>query len=195
MLGIYMAKKSKTDTAATPTPPIPGGAPIRLAKTGIMGKIDDVVQNLNTSKAFAGLMIIILNIGSRFVTIKLSKSMEAYLKYTFSKQILIFAIAWMGTRDIYIALIVTTIFTICMEYLFNEESRFCCLPENFTNYHIELLDKDPEKQKDATGAGVIKPTNQITDKDIENAKAVLEKAGLIKPQASTFGDYSAFVPQ
>jgi len=191
-----MAKKPKTNTAAAaPNPPIPGGAPIRLAKTGIMGKIDDVVQNLNTSKAFAGLMIIILNIGSRFVTIKLSKSMEAYLKYTFSKQILIFAIAWMGTRDIYIALIVTAIFTICMEYLLNEESRFCCLPENFTNYHIELLDKDPEKQKDATGVGVIKPTNQITDKDIENAKAVLEKAGLIKPQASTFGDYSAFVPQ
>lgn len=189
-------KKNKTNTSAAPNPPIPGGAPIRLAKTGIMGKIDDVVQNLNTSKAFAGLMIIILNIGSRFVTIKLSKSMEAYLKYTFSKQILIFAIAWMGTRDIYIALIVTAIFTICMEYLFNEESRFCCLPENFTNYHIELLDKDPEKQKDATGAVVIKPTDQITDKDIENAKAVLEKAGLIKAPASspTSGDYSKFIP-
>ena len=92
-------------------------------------------------------MIIILNIGSRFVTIKLSKSMEAYLKYTFSKQILIFAIAWMGTRDIYIAFIVMIIFTICTEYLFNEESRFCCLSENFTNYHIELLENN-EKKKD-----------------------------------------------
>jgi len=172
-------KKNKTNTAAAPNPPIPGGAPIRLAKTGFMGKIDDVVQNLNTSKAFAGLMIIILNIGSRFVTIKLSKSMEAYLKYTFSKQILIFAIAWMGTRDIYIALIVTAIFTICMEYLFNEESRFCCLPENFTNYHIDLLEKDPEKQK-GVATGVTNPTDQITDKDIENAKAVLEKAGLYR---------------
>ena len=61
--------------------------------------IHDNVQDLNKSKVFAGLMIITLNIASRFVTIKLSKSMESYLKYTFSKQILIFAIAWMGTRD------------------------------------------------------------------------------------------------
>jgi hypothetical protein len=127
---------------ATPTAP-----KLKFSKNDIIGNIDKVVQNLNTSKIFAGLMIIILNIGSRFVTIKLSKSMEAYLKYTFSKQILIFAIAWMGTRDIYIAFIVMIIFTICTEYLFNEESRFCCLSENFTNYHIELLENN-EKKKD-----------------------------------------------
>jgi len=126
------------------TPPAPK---LKFSKNDIIGNIDKVVQNLNTSKIFAGLMIIILNIGSRFVTIKLSKSMEAYLKYTFSKQILIFAIAWMGTRDIYIAFIVMIIFTICTEYLFNEESRFCCLSENFTNYHIELLENN-EKKKD-----------------------------------------------
>ena len=59
------------------------------------------VTMLNGSKIFAGFMIIMLNISSRFVTIKLSKSVESYLKYTFSRQILIFTIAWMGTRDIY----------------------------------------------------------------------------------------------
>ena len=65
--------------------------------------IDKTIRDLNTSKIFAGLMIITLNISSRFVNIKLSKSMEGYLKHTFSKQILIFAIVWMGTRDIYIS--------------------------------------------------------------------------------------------
>ena len=98
--------------------------------------IDAVIQNLNTSKIFAGIMIIILNIGSKFVNIKLSKSIEGYLKYTFSKQILVFAIAWMGTRDVYIAIIITILFTIFNEYLFNEESKMCCLTETFTNYHF-----------------------------------------------------------
>ena len=46
--------------------------------------INDQVQVLNNSKIFAGIMIIILNIASRFVNIKLSKSMESYLKHTFS---------------------------------------------------------------------------------------------------------------
>ena len=97
------------------------------------------IQSLNNSKLFAGLMIIILNISSKFVNVKLSKTMEAYLKYTFSRQILIFAIAWMGTRDIYIAFIVSILFMIFMDYLFNEESAFCCLPETFKDYHINLL--------------------------------------------------------
>ena len=64
------------------------------------------VQNVNQSKLFAGLIIITLNISSKFVTIKLSKTVESYLKHTFSRDVLVFAIAWMGTRDIYIALII-----------------------------------------------------------------------------------------
>ena len=106
----------------------------------MIGYVHNHISALNSSKMFAGLMIIVLNIASRFVTIKLSKSMESYLKYTFSRQILIFAIAWMGTRDIYIALIISTIFMICMDFLFNEDSRFCCLPEKFTTYHSDLFD-------------------------------------------------------
>lgn len=118
------------------------------------------VQSLNNSKLFAGLMIITLNIASKFVTFKLSKTMESYLKFTFSKQILVFAMAWMGTRDIYIAFIITLLFTICMEYLFHEESAFCCLPEHFTDYHISLLDE----------------SNIVTDDDIKLAKEVLDRA-------------------
>lgn len=103
--------------------------------------LNNNVAMLNQSKVFAGLMIIILNISSKFVTIRLSKTMESYLKYTFSRNILIFTIAWMGTREIYIATLITIIFIICIDYLFNEESPFCCLSEKFTNYHIELLEQ------------------------------------------------------
>jgi hypothetical protein len=109
------------------------------------------VKIMNNSKLFAGLMIIILNVSSKFVTIKLSKSMEAYLKYTFSRNILIFAIAWMGTRDIYIALAITFLFIVFMDYLFNEDSPYCCLPHEFTHYHLNLAesmttnDKKPEE--------------------------------------------------
>jgi hypothetical protein len=132
----------------------------------LLNKFNNNVQLVNSSKIFAGLMIIILNISSKFVNIKLSKSIESYLKNTFSKQILVFAIAWMGTRDIYIALIITIIFIVCVDYLFNEESKFCCLPESFTNYHLELLDD-----------------NKVTDDDIKKATEILEKA---KKQKETY---------
>ena len=74
--------------------------------------LNEHISRINDSKIFAGLMIITLNIASRFVTIKLGKSMESYLKYTFSKYLLVFTIAWMGTRDIYIAFTIMLIFII-----------------------------------------------------------------------------------
>lgn len=122
-----------------------------------MGKgIHESIDAANKSKVFAGLMIITLNIASKFVTIKLSKSMESYLKYTFSKQILVFAIAWMGTRDIYTAFVIMLAFTLSIDYLFNEDSQFCILPETFTNYHRDLIDND--------------------DDEVEKAKKIVENA-------------------
>ena len=125
----------------------------------IFSYLHNNIQSVNNSKIFAGLMIITLNITSRFVNIKLSKTMESYLKFTFSKQILVFAIAWMGTRDIYIALLITGLFVLFTEYLFHEESSLFVLPEEFTERHLDLLEKDV-----------------VTEEEIIKAKAVLEKA-------------------
>ena len=119
-------------------------------------QVHDYVLHLNNSKIFAGFMIIILNIASRFVNFKFSKSVEMYLKHTLSKLIVVFAIAWMGTRDIYIAIFITILFSIFIDYVFNEDSPFCCLPESFTNYHLDL--------------------DKVSDEDIKKAKEVLEKA-------------------
>lgn len=116
---------------------------------------------INQSKIFAGLMIITINIASKFVNFKLSKTTESYLKYTFSRDILIFAIMWMGTRDVIIAGGMTLLFIIVMDFLLNENSFFCCLPESFTEYHINKLDEHSVK---------------ISEDDIKNVELVLEKA-------------------
>ena len=58
------------------------------------------LKSLNNSKFFAGVVMIMLNIGSKYVTVELSKSQEEYLKNNVGRQILIFAISWMGSREI-----------------------------------------------------------------------------------------------
>lgn len=126
--------------------------------TRIMKNINKTILDLNTSKAFAGIMIITLNISARFVDLKLSKSFESYLKNTFSRQVLVFAIAWMGTRDIYVSLGVVLLFTVVVDYLCNENSDFCCFSDEFKTYHIELME------------------NRISDQEIAKAKEVLKKA-------------------
>jgi hypothetical protein len=131
--------------------------------TKLFSYLHDNVQAINNSKIFAGLMIITLNIVSKFANIKLSKTLESYFKFTFSRQILVFAIAWMGTRDIYIALFITVLFVIFTEYLFHEDSMFFMLPEEFKDYHISLLENE-------------NGSDTVTEEDVRRAKEVLEKA-------------------
>lgn len=118
------------------------------------------ITALSTSKLFAGLMIILLNISSKFVTIKLSKTMESYLKYTFSRNVLIFAIAYVGSRDIYVAVFITLLFILCMDYLFNEESSLCILPESFKEYHINMIENMDNNTNDKTTPPTIDQINQ-----------------------------------
>ena len=123
------------------------------------------IQRINDSKIFAGLMIIIINIVSKYTSIGLSKTMESYLKYTFSRQLLMFSIAWMGTRDIYIAFFATIMFTLFTDYLFNEDSVFCILTENFREYHTTLNANNAYSTNDV-----------VTSEEIKKAKEVLAKA-------------------
>jgi hypothetical protein len=130
-------------------------------KKGFMGLLLNTLASLNSSKFFAGLVMILLNIGSKYITIELSKSQEQYLRNSVGRQMLIFAISWMGSHDILIALTLTAIFHVLTEHLFNEDSMFCIIPEKYRNYENILdLDKD----------------NKVTEKEIKKAKEILEKA-------------------
>ena len=142
-------------------PNINNGGGIKSAFMNVFSFINNHVMYLNNSKFFAGVMMILLNVGSKFITIQFSKSTEEYMKYLLSKQILVFAMAWMGTRDIYAALGLTAVFTILSENLFNEESALCIVPQQY-----RILDKLIDTNDDGV----------VTETELSAAIAVLEKA-------------------
>jgi hypothetical protein len=116
---------------------------------------------LNDSKFFAGVVMILLNVGSKFIPIQFSKSTEEYLKMNVTKQLLVFSMAWMGTRDIYTSLVLTAVFTVLSDHLFNEESLYCCVPEKY-----RILSKLVDENNDG----------KISEEEINNAIAILENA-------------------
>lgn len=87
-------------------------------------------NNISTSKLFLGLMMIFMNLGSRYIEIKLTKGQEMIFK-NIAREVLIFTIAFMGSRDIFIALVITAVFIILSNFVFNENSRYCVLPEKY----------------------------------------------------------------
>lgn len=115
---------------------------------------------LNNSKFFAGVVMIMLNVGSKFIQIQFSKSTEEYIKFVVGKQILVFSMAWMGTRDIYTSLGLTAIFTILSDHLLNDDSPYCVVPHS---YRIN-------KSMDVNNDGV------VSIDELSSAISVLEKA-------------------
>jgi hypothetical protein len=106
--------------------------------------VHKAVDYLNTSKYFTGLMMIMLNIGSKYITVKLSKSQEAYVRNYILRELLIFSVCWMGTRDIYTSLVLTAVFFILTQHLFNEESKYCILPKKYREFHLFDTNQDGE---------------------------------------------------
>jgi hypothetical protein len=116
---------------------------------------------INSSKLFSGMVMIILNIGSKYITVKLSKSQEAYLGGGIARQLLIFSVIWMGTRDVLVSIGMTAAFFVLTQHMFNEESPFCIIPEHIRKYE-DLLDENHD--------------GHITPGEIENAHRLLDKA-------------------
>lgn len=134
-----MSKTKKTKTSKTSSP-------------------FDFLNVLNDNKYFAGVVMLVMNIGSKYITIELSKTQEAYFRYTLGRQIIIFSILWVGTRDITISLVLTAVFILLVDYLFNENSKFCIIPEKYK-----------ELQKEVGG-------NFVTQKEVNDAIDTLKKA-------------------
>ena len=119
------------------------------------------IMSLNNSRFFAGLVMIMLNIGSKYISVNLSKNQEYYLRNYIGRVVLLFAISWMGTRDIYSSIVLTSAFIVMTEYLFNEDSKFCVLPSYLKQFN-EVLDQDED--------------NVVSEEEIQRAVKILEKA-------------------
>lgn len=159
-----------------PAPPAPPGSNISFFKNPLLFLHDHILY-LNSSKFFAGVVMIMLNVGSKFISIQFSKSTEEYLKFSLSKQLLVFAMAWMGTRDIYTALGLTAIFVVLSDHLFNEESNYCIVPHKHRILH-KLIDEN--------GNG------NISDSEINSAIITLEKAKREKQRQAQKDAYEKF---
>ena len=123
-------------------------------------KINKFAKNLNDSKLFAALALLVLNIGSKHVDIDFTPGQMVILKHTLTQQVLIFSIAWMGSKDLYTSLLVTLGFYIVFEILLNKNNMLNVLPDSL---------KKLEEEIDTNNDGVIQ------EKELEEAIKIIKK--------------------
>lgn len=116
---------------------------------------------LNNSPLLAGLAMLMLNIGSKYVELGLSKTQEQALRNGIARELLIFAMVFMATKDIILSTIMTASFIILSEYILNEDSRFCIIPSYMRRISMEI---------DLNGDSV------ISEEEQEKAIEILRKA-------------------
>jgi len=83
-----------------------------------------------SDKIFAAIILIILNVGSKNIDLTLSPAQKHIFGHEITKQLVIFSIAWVGSRDVKSALLVTCIYIIVVDVLMNSKNKFNLLPES-----------------------------------------------------------------
>ena len=87
--------------------------------------LDGFLQIFNNNPYFIGLMMLILNLGGRFISLEVTKKQEQFLQHPWVRRILIFTVLFVATRNIWVAFWATLTFVLFLGYLFNENSALC----------------------------------------------------------------------
>ena len=131
-------------------------------------KLDKFIDNINKSKIFAGLALLMLNVGSKHIDISLSPAQEALFKNSITKQFLIFSIAWVGSRDVYTALLITCGYVLITEILLNGKSNFSVLPEKLKKMETDIDTNNDGIIQDAELEKVINIIRKYKEKNKHN---------------------------
>ena len=85
---------------------------------------------INNNTYLAGVSILMLNLGSRYIMGDIGKFLESILNNDITKKIVLFLLFFMGTRNVLTSLILTLIFSIIIYGIFNETSRYSLVPND-----------------------------------------------------------------
>jgi hypothetical protein len=87
--------------------------------------LENFLQIFNTNPYFIGLMMLILNLGGRFISLEVTKKQEQFLQLPWVRRVLIFTVLFVATRNIWVAFWATVTVVLFLGYLFNENSALC----------------------------------------------------------------------
>jgi len=116
--------------------------------------IDYILFTLANSRMFSGVVMILMNLGGRYIAMEVPSSADRVLGHPLMRKFYVFCIAFMATRDIKVAVLITLLFFVIFKFLFNENSKSCILPK---------------KQEE------VKKEKELTYEEVQKAKEILKR--------------------
>ena len=87
------------------------------------------IQSINMNPYVLGLAYILLNLGGRFMVLSVTPAQEAFLQNIVFRPLLLFAIMFIGTRNLVVAFWLTLVIIFLLHYAFNENSSWYLLKD------------------------------------------------------------------
>ncbi len=117
-------------TAPPPTPGMP--YPLQMsplaAQGGSLDPLSVMIMTLNANPYMIGTLMLVLNLGGRFLSLELTKKQEAFLQAAWVRPFIFFTLIFIATRNIVAAFWVTIVFFFIIWVVVNENSKFCMIP-------------------------------------------------------------------
>lgn len=82
------------------------------------------MKSLNTNMFFIGIMMLVLNIGSRYIVHEFSDDDEEYKQNIVLRRVAIFAACFVGTRDLFVSLVLTAVFVVISTGMYHSKSVY-----------------------------------------------------------------------
>lgn len=112
--------------------------PAVAQQLAVVNPLDVLMTSINTNPYFIGVMMLLLNLGGRFLSLEISKEQEKFLSQPIVRRFFLFAVLFVATRNIVIAAALAFIVIIILGYLFNENSSLCLWKSCATASPVEV---------------------------------------------------------
>lgn len=101
-------------------------APLPVLNPSIaINPLEHAFMAINTNPYFIGLMMLLLNLGGRFLGMEISKEQEKVFQNPWVRRGLVFTVLFVATRNVFVAAIMTIFVLLFMSFLLNENSELC----------------------------------------------------------------------
>jgi len=90
----------------------------------------DVLDVLNQNTYMSAFSMLLMNLGSRYIAMDISKAQEQILKHQVFRRITLFCIFYVATRHLLTSLMLTAVFIFINSCILHEESMLCILPHS-----------------------------------------------------------------
>lgn len=101
--------------------------PVPVQSGGALDVLLASIHDINMNPYILGFAYILLNLGGRFMVMSVTPAQEAFLQDIVFRPLLLFAIMFIGTRNLVVAFWMTILIHLILHYFLNEDSSWYLL--------------------------------------------------------------------